>query len=85
MKKVTVQYRFENVINPRDNEPGVLFGDKVLVTEEGFGLYQAIKTDNPNVVIVDLDENVTDHLAENPTFLIDLIVSDPGGGSFVQA
>lgn len=84
MKKVAVQYLFEGVINQRDNEPGVLFGDKVLVTEEGFGLYQAVKTDNPNVVIVDLDVNATDHLAENPTLLIDLIVSDPGGGSFVQ-
>ncbi|AND39596.1 hypothetical protein [Cytobacillus oceanisediminis] len=85
MKKITVQYLFEGVINQRDNESGVLFGDKVLVTEEGFGLYQAVKTDNPDVVIVDLDVNATDHLAENPTLLIDLIVSDPGGGSFVQA
>lgn len=84
MKKVTVQYKFENVINPRDNEPGVLLGDKVLVTAEGFGLYQAVKTDNPDVVIVNLDVNATDFLADKPALLVDLIVSDPGGGSFVQ-
>lgn len=86
MKKVTVQFVFDGVIKPQENLQGVLFGgDKVLIADGEVGIYDALKTDNPNVVIVDLDVNATDHLAaENPTILIDLIVSDPGGGSFVQ-
>lgn len=86
MKKVTVLFIFDGVIKSQENLQGVLFGsDKVLIADGEVGIYDALKTDNPNVVIVDLDVNATDHLAENPTLLIDLIVSDPGGGSFVQA
>ncbi|WP_394136895.1 hypothetical protein [Cytobacillus oceanisediminis] len=84
MKKVTVQFVFDGVIRPQENLQGVLFGDKVLIAGGEVGLYQAVKTDNPDEVIVDLVANDTDYLSENPALLIELIVSDLGGGSFVQ-
>jgi len=75
MKKVTVQYVFEGVIDPRENEVGILLGDKVLVTGGQVSVYNASATADPNVVVVNLDADSTDFMYENPKLLIDLLVA----------
>lgn len=71
MRKVTVQYVFEGKIDPRDNEVGVLIGDKVLVTDGQVSVFKAAATADPNVYTVNLDEDVP----ENLSLLIDLLVA----------
>lgn len=78
MKKlVTVEFLYQGVINPSENEQGVLFGDKVLVvgSENGAGLYNAVISDSADKVLVNLDVDSVDFLQENPEMLIGLIVS----------
>ena len=62
MKKVTVEFLYGGLVNEGENLPGVLFGDKVLVTGDGeIGLYNAKATANPGVYRVDLDIDGQDH------------------------
>lgn len=75
MKKVTVQYVYEGKIDPRDNEVGVLIGDKVLVTDGQVSVFKAAATADPNVYTVNLDEDCTDLMHVNPSLLIDLLVA----------
>ncbi|WP_057766088.1 hypothetical protein [Cytobacillus praedii] len=75
MRKVTVQYVFEGKIDPNENEVGVLFGDKVLVTGGQVSVYKAAATADPNVYTVNLDADSTDYMYVNPSLLIDLLVA----------
>ncbi|MFE4430837.1 hypothetical protein ACFRH9_28345 [Peribacillus butanolivorans] len=62
-KKITVTYLFEGKIYPRENTSGLLLsGNKVFVTQEGLGVYKATPTSDPNVYLVNLDENSKDYL-----------------------
>ncbi|MBT2603940.1 hypothetical protein J7E55_13105 [Bacillus sp. ISL-53] len=62
-KKITVTYLFEGEIYPTENTQGlILSGDKVFVTHEGLAVYQATPTSDPNVYLVNLDENSRDYL-----------------------
>ncbi|WP_110928759.1 hypothetical protein [Bacillus massiliglaciei] len=73
LRKVTVKYIFEGKMFESENEPGLLLsGNKVLVARESLGLYQATPTEDPNVYIVNLDENDKDYLV-GVTSVIDLI------------
>lgn len=73
MTKVTVKYIYGEKIDERDNEVGVLLGDKVLVTGGGIGLYNATQTEEQGVVVVDLDNNAEEHLHKQPDMLIELL------------
>jgi hypothetical protein len=79
MKKVTVEYRFENEIRQSENEKGLLLGSKVLVFPNEkcaeFGLYNAVITDNADKVLVNLDTDPVDYLQENPDLLFELLAS----------
>ncbi|MFE4353576.1 hypothetical protein [Peribacillus butanolivorans] len=62
-RKITVTYLFERRIYPWENTSGLLLsGNKVFVTQEGFAVYQATPTNDPNVFLVNLDENSKDYL-----------------------
>ncbi|MBD8138500.1 hypothetical protein IFR10_23780 [Bacillus sp. CFBP 13597] len=62
-KKITVIYLFEGKLYPKENTPGLLIsGDKVFVTHESIAVYQATPTSDPNVYLVNLDENDKDYL-----------------------
>ena len=77
MKKVEVEFRFENVIKPSENMQGVLFSDFVFLNDSecGPGLYAAKPTEDPNKVLVDLDEDSTDYLAGKADLLIDFLTA----------
>lgn len=77
MKKVTVQYLFGGVLNEADNEAGILFPNGKVFVAGGneIGLYNAIGTDNQDVVTVDLDNDMEDFMREDPTVLIDLMAA----------
>lgn len=77
MKKVTVQYLYENEIRESENEPGILFSDsKVFVTRSFSSIYTAIPTADPNVVLVNLDADATDHLqGKDPAIIIDMLMA----------
>ncbi|MBT2682639.1 hypothetical protein [Bacillus sp. ISL-37] len=77
MKKlVTVAYVFEGKSFPCENRRGVLLEDgKVFIAdEEGVGIYAVQPSDEPETVIVNLDENDTNYLTD-PAMIIDLIVA----------
>ncbi|MEK5104186.1 hypothetical protein MKX83_19685 [Cytobacillus sp. FSL M8-0252] len=75
MKKVTVQYLFGGENSEIDNEEGILFPNgKVFVAGNGeLGLYNAMETENQDVVTVDLDNDTEEFMRENPAVLIDLL------------
>lgn len=77
MKKVTVQYLFGGVINEMDNEDGILFPNGKVFVAGGneIGLYNAIGTENQDVVTVDLDNDTEEFMRDDPTVLIDLMAS----------
>ncbi|KAB2332925.1 hypothetical protein [Bacillus mesophilum] len=74
-KAVVVKYLFEGTINERENERGVLVGDKVFVhdDETGAQLLSVAKADKPNEVLVDLDADATNYLT-GPEQVIDLML-----------
>lgn len=62
-KKISVTYLFEGKTLDSESTPGLLLsGDKVFVTHEGLAVYQATSTSDPNVYLVNLDENDKDYL-----------------------
>ncbi|MES9739518.1 hypothetical protein ABWK46_19640 [Peribacillus frigoritolerans] len=62
-KKITVTYLFEGKIYPSENTRGLLLsGNKVFVTHERLAVYKATPTSDPNVYLVNLDENDKDYL-----------------------
>jgi len=78
LRKVTVQFRFENEIRESENEKGFLIGTKVLLLPSEKcaepGLYHAVILDNDDkTVLVDLDADSTDFLCERPGKLLNLI------------
>ncbi|MBD7939553.1 hypothetical protein H9655_21145 [Cytobacillus sp. Sa5YUA1] len=77
MKKVTVQYLFGGVINEMDNEEGILFTNGKVFVAGGneIGLYNAIGTENKDVVTVDLDNDTEEFMREDPTVLIELMAA----------
>ncbi|WP_088072391.1 hypothetical protein [Gottfriedia luciferensis] len=74
---VTVKYIFEGKQFDHENEQGVLLpNNRVLVTKDSFGIYEAIATSDPNIYIVDLDNNSTDYFPQDDeNFLINLIAN----------
>ncbi|MGG4467231.1 hypothetical protein ABER68_04230 [Paenibacillus alvei] len=78
MTKVELQYKYQGIINPRDNEVGILFNDgTVLACSDGmFDIYHAKETNKPGVLLVDLDSNSYDlGLNDNPRLLIDKLLA----------
>jgi len=77
-RKVVVEYKFQNEIDEEFKEIGVLFSNGMVMVADPFGevsLYTAYPSQNEGHVLVDLDDNSTDHLTDNPELLINLIVS----------
>lgn len=70
-KSVTVKYFFMGEV--RDGERGVLLGDgKVFIcNDDSPGVYNAVKMDEPNVYLVDLDNDGEDFY--EPELLLDLL------------
>jgi hypothetical protein len=74
--RIKVEFLFEGLISELETQNGVLFGDKVLVIDEqGYSLYNAKPTDQPDVYIVDLDNDGEDFINCDHELLIDLIVA----------
>lgn len=76
MTKVTAMYKYEGKINENESEECLLLPNGVVFAyaDGNFGLYHAKKTDNPGVVLVDLDDESCDlGLASNPEMLIDVL------------
>ncbi|MFB6800833.1 hypothetical protein ACFCVU_06410 [Peribacillus butanolivorans] len=62
-KRITVTYLFEGKILTSENTPGLLLsGNKVFINHEGLAVYQVTPTNDPNVYLVNLDENSRDYL-----------------------
>lgn len=77
MEKVTVEFKFQNILSKSENKQGILLpGNVVFVeNEEGMGLYRATLV-QPSVYHVDLDDpNCT---VENVS-VIDLIAESIEG------
>jgi hypothetical protein len=77
IKKVEVEFMFENVIKASENMQGILFGNKVFLNDSECGpsLYTAVITDNADKVLVNLDVDSVDYLQENPDLLFELLAS----------
>jgi hypothetical protein len=78
MKKVTVEYRYEDYFSENENDIGVLFENgKVLVADKNglVGIYNAYPSPNEGCVRVDLDADGTDYTSDNPEFIVDLVLS----------
>ena len=76
-RKVVIEYKFQNEIGEEFKEIGVLFSNGMVMVADPFGevsLYTAFPSQNEGCVLVDLDENGTDHLSDNPELLVNLIV-----------
>lgn len=76
MTKVTVQYISSGKVDENESEECLLLSNGVVFAyaDGNFGLYHAKKTDNPSVVLVDLDDESCDlGLARNPEMLIDIL------------
>lgn len=77
MKKVIVEYRYENYFEENENEIGILFENgQVLVVDAigGTSIYNAHPSPTPGCVVVDLDKDGDDYLSDNPEKLIELIL-----------
>ncbi len=75
MVKVTVKCKYEGRMDEETMEGILLPSGKVFVANwEGCGLYQATETAEPGVVLIDLDENGTDYMANNPTVILDELI-----------
>ncbi|PGS55105.1 hypothetical protein [Bacillus sp. AFS041924] len=74
---VTVKYIYEGKQFDHENEPGVLLpNSRVFVTGESLSIFDYTPTNDPNVVVVNLDEGYNDYYREgDEDFLINLIVS----------
>lgn len=78
VKKVTVEFKFENVCREDENEMGVLFPDgHVLVADAigGISIYHSYPSSKPGFVMVDLDNDKHDLAIDNPELTINLILS----------
>jgi hypothetical protein len=78
MKKVIVEYRYENYFKEDENEIGVLFENgKVLVADAigGTSIYNSHPSPNPGCVVVNLDKDGKDYLSDNPELLVNLILT----------
>ncbi|MDW7616984.1 hypothetical protein SC499_20260 [Peribacillus simplex] len=75
LKKVNVQFVYENISDKSDFETGALFPDgRVLVDIDGISLYDCVPTDYPDLYVVNLDVNDVDHLSgKGSEGFIDLI------------
>lgn len=72
MEKVTIEFKFLNLVNNNENKPGILLQGNIVFVEdtEGMGLYQAIPTLISGLYQVDLDDPkcIVEHVS-----VIDLI------------
>jgi hypothetical protein len=72
---VTVQFIYEGKSLSTENRSGVLVKDNrvFICDDEGPGIYAAQPTSDPKTVIVNLDRDSTDYLANNAALLLDLV------------
>ncbi|MEU2530056.1 hypothetical protein ABZ737_33730 [Streptomyces sp. NPDC013087] len=78
MIKVTLDFKYQGTIFATDRVEGILFPNgKVFSFVDGeFEVYNAELTDEPGVMLVDLDnDNSSEKLNENPAMLMDMFMS----------
>lgn len=73
LKKIKAVFIYEGIADQA--EDAVLMDGKVFINsgQIGAALYNGIPSDQPDLYIVNLDEDDTDFLAKNPKLLLDLI------------
>lgn len=78
MIKVNVDFKYEGTIYPSDRQEAILFPNgKVFSFVDGeFEVYNAVMTDEPGVMLVDLDNaESSENLIENPSLLMDMFAA----------
>jgi hypothetical protein len=80
MKRVTVEYKFQNEIEEDYTNIGILFPNgKVLIADENglVEIYNAHKhpTKHSQYVYVDKDDDGEDFTSDKPEFIVDLILT----------
>ena len=78
MIKVSLDFKYEGTIFPSDRQEAILFPNgKVFSFVDGeFEVYNAEMTDEPGVMLVDLDNaDSSENLLENPSLLMDMFAA----------